>query len=66
MYQNLYFVQLKIRKEKKGQAMRLEEGAAFAALLVAGSALDNGNPILPAVIVIAALAFLAGRSNGRW
>ncbi len=46
--------------------MRLEEGAALAALLVAGSALDNENSILPAVIVIAALTFLVGRSNGRW
>lgn len=46
--------------------MKLKERAAYIALLVAGSALDSKNPILPAIIVIAALVFLLGRSTGRW
>lgn len=46
--------------------MSKKEGAVYIALLVAGSALDNENPIIPVIIVIAALATLLGQATGRW
>lgn len=45
--------------------MKLKEGIAFIALLVAGSALDSKNPIFPAVIVIAALIILSVQAKRK-
>lgn len=46
--------------------MRLKEGAAYIVLLVAGSALDSEEPFFPAILVLAALAILAGQATGQW